>query len=265
MNRLGYSNFSDDDLIKRFISGARHVGGGWDMDGKPDRLSPEAVAIRQELRAIAAELLARRPVELLLPLFDNADRNVRGWAAGQLWPIDEQRAKCGLAGFGKRAASGLPGPGSDLTATETLAFRQRALQRPPRRPPLGELTVQQLVGRFEDACLRRFGAKFVRNARGFQDVPTRNRIVSEIAQIVGELHTRDAVVALLPLLDHPNLMARYVTAEYCLPLEKKKAVVILEEMVAARDPVESFFASNTLDDWRRGVFTKLDYPERAVG
>jgi HEAT repeat protein len=261
MTAFDYSELRIDGLIRKFIAGAQYVGAGWNMAGKPDRKSPEAIAVRQELYAIGAQLLACRALPEIFDLFDHSDRNVRMWAVGQFAKIDSARSSCAILGFGQRVASGIGGAGDDLTATEAMAFRRRALQRPPRRPKLSEMTVEQLVARFEDACIRQYGARFVSDARGWQDIPTRNRIVSEISLIVGELHARDAVAALLPMLDHPNQMVRYVAATYCLPLATEKALPIIEAMAKGQNLREFYQASNTLDDWRRGIFTKLDYPK----
>ena len=201
-----------------FVAGARRVG-PWNEG--PDTLSrtdPAAAGIRKEVRALAAELKQCGQLEALRQLYDHDSSNVRLWACGQFVSIDPEWAAAGPAG----AAEG-------LTATEVMAYRARVLQKPPRRPTVKEMTTDQLAARFEDACIREYGARFFSDKNGNPDVEFSNRIVSEIIRVWNELKERDALAMLLPFLDHKNNMVRCNAAAYCLPIATVRSISILED------------------------------------
>jgi hypothetical protein len=240
MSDIDYSTLSTEALIERFVAGALQVGGGT-LEVKLDPRSPEAEAIRTEMRAAAAELRARKAIEALRPLYSHESADVRTWAAAQFHAIDPDWASAGTSGLSE-----------NMTAPEVLAWRQRTLKRPPRRPAPAEMSLEQLVARFEDAGLRLYGVRFLSDAKGGRDIKNNNRIVGEIIDIWNQLRERGALAALVPLLDHPNVTVRCFAARYCLPVAPEPAVRALEQVEASADIEEARNAWSLLEDWRVG-------------
>ena len=239
MNEIRYSNVSTEELIRRFIAGARRVGMWAEVpDGLAPR-DPKAPAVREEVRAIARELKARNDLAALRQLYDHPSNNVRDWACGQFVSIDPEWATAGPAG----AAEG-------LTATEVMTYRARALQKPPRRPTVKEMTTDQLAARFEDACIRDYATRFFSDKNGGPDIEFGNRIIGEIINLWNELSARNALAVLLPFLDHENSMVRCTAAVYCLPIAAERALSILEGFKEKkRFSPEWMSALSALDHW----------------
>jgi hypothetical protein len=242
MNYSNYSTTSTEELIQRFIENARLVGGGHDTYGKPYPKSPEAQAIKGELRAVATELRARKPLVALRRLYDHESPDVRSWASGQFVSIDPEWSSAGTAGIIE-----------NLSATEVMELRKRALIRPPLRPTLRQMSVEQLKARFEDAAIRQYASQFLSDEKGGRDVATWNRIAGETYRIAEELKGRGSLVVLLPLLGHPNVVVRWATATRCLPIAPERAIPILEDVAAQTYRAESMHASDTLDQWRQAT------------
>lgn len=241
MSAADLSELRTEDLIEHFIVNARRVGPYLEVpDGMGSR-DPRAPAIREEMRAIARELIARKDLIVLRRLYDHPSNNVRTWAAGQFGSTDPDWASAGI--------NGLP---EGLTATEVMAYRKRALQKPPQRPTVAEMSTDELVAYFEDACIRYYASRFFSDEKGLPDVKLHNRIVTEIVRIVGELEARNALDKLLPLLDHENSMVRCDAAAYCLPIASERAVPILEGYIRdAPFSPEYHRAWDALRNWRK--------------
>ena len=169
---------------------------------------------------------------------EDHDTDVRGWAAPQFLPVDEEFASATLSGliFG-------------MSAQEIIALKKRAVSPPPKRPPLAELPTATLAEAFEDAASREYAARFVH-----EDDPTdmtlHNRIVGEVIDIRKELVRRKALASLLPLLDSPNITVRAEAARATLPVAPERANAVLEAVVASGDQHELLAAAETLLRWR---------------
>ena len=242
MNAIDYSQMNVEELIRRFAEGAERVGGGYDM---PHPKSSEAQTIRSEIRAIAEELRARRPLQELRQLYNHHSPDVRAWANGQFMSIDPEWSSAGTAGIVE-----------NLTAAEVMALRKRARTRPPQHPTVQDMSVEQLVERFEDAGIRQYATQFLTDAKGGPDIDTWNRIAGETYRIAEELKARGSLLALLPLLDHPNTIVRWAAATRCLPIAPERAIPILEKVAAEKYRFEAMHASDTLESWHRGKYGK---------
>ncbi len=234
-----YANADTDELIRWFVEGAKQVGAGYDQQTKLPHDSAEARVVRTALRAIAEELRSRGTVETVRRLYDDADPDVRTWACGQLGFLDQEWAAAGMAGISEK-----------LTATEVMALHAQARQPVPQRPSLPDMSIEQLLARFENAGLRRYVVQYLSSGEDFPGMKKINRLIAEMREVVEELQQCGALAALLPLLDDPNLIVRYVAAVNCLPIAPAKALPVIEEMADGIDPVQRLIAREVLKEWR---------------
>ena len=98
--------------------------------------------------------------------------------------------------------------------------------------------------------MRRFATHFMGDDREAWDVETSNTIMTELGAVRDELQSRDALSALLPLLDHKNIAVRNDAAACCLPVAPERAVPVLEAIIAGTDRIEQNNASWALRLWR---------------
>src|SRR5208283_5991619 len=105
----------------------------------------------------AAVLRTRKPVtELRAQLFENESPDVRSWSGTLLCAVDPDWADAATTGLFH-----------GLTTREVLAWRDRIMRGPARRPALKEMTTAQLLERFVDACERCYGAaRFLTDEQG---------------------------------------------------------------------------------------------------
>jgi HEAT repeat protein len=240
MNPKIYDSMSVDDLIDAYVRLATSLGSLWSRQCKPAEKTPERVEMNEELRAIEAELRARKPIEKLRPLFDHENVDVRFNAAWSFLQVDPIWATATISAIGK-----------DLATRDVIALGARAKERPPARPTLKEMSTEQLVARFEDAGVREYATQFLGGQFEPYDVKLRNRIVDEIRGVADELKSRGALPNLLPLLDHANITVRNSAAIYCLDVAPERALPVLEAISAGRDKTEAVSAWWALDRWRR--------------
>ena len=165
---------------------------------------------------------------------------MRAWASLQFL---SSQPELGLASF-----SGL---GTELSAQEVLALARRAQQAPPSLPRLVEMSTEALVAQFEDAAWREYGTRFVANDDP-TDMTLYNRIVGEILDIMRELKRRDALAALLPLLNSGNITVRKEAAIATLTVSPQRASATLDAIVASKNRRELLSAASALDRWRDG-------------
>ncbi len=137
-----------------------------------------------------------------------------------------------------------------MATREMVALCTRAKRRPPPRPTLQEMSVEQLAARFEDAGVRRYATHFMGGDGEAWDVELSNRIMTEIGGVADELKSRDALSALLSLLEHANICVRNDAAYCCLSIAPGRAVPVLEAIAASKDMVENSNASCRLRRWR---------------
>ena len=207
MSAKTYDSMSVDDLIDAYVRLATSLGSLWSRQFKPAEKTPERVEMNEELKAIEAELRARKPIEMLRPLFDHENVDVRFHAAWSFLQVDPDWAIAAISALG-----------TDLSTKDVIALRARAKKRPPARPTLKEMSTDQLVARFEDAGIRENATQFLGGQFEPYDVKLRNRIVDEIRGVADELKSRDALASILPLLDHANITVRNTAAIYCLDI-----------------------------------------------
>jgi HEAT repeat protein len=172
-------------------------------------------------------------------MFEDADVEIRAWAAGQFIGFDPEWASAAFSGIYE-----------DLPTVEVLALRKRARKHPPKKPAFSDMSVESLVARFEDAATREYATRFV--ATDLTDRSLHNRIVGEVVHIMRELKRRDALARLVPFLESPNITVRHEAALACLAVAPAKASAVLEAVVATGDQYELFDAKLSLDRLRRG-------------
>lgn len=99
--------------------------------------------------------------------------------------------------------------------------------------------------------MRRYAAtQFMGGEDEAWDVELANRIIGEMTDIANELKSRDALSALLPLLNHSNVCVRHDAAVRCLSLAPDQAVLVLEAIRVGPDAIERMGVGWTLDRWR---------------
>ncbi len=242
-----YARMETADLIARFITQVGLVGSSANEPKLPPR-SQEARAIYKDIHIIADELLARKPIADIEPLYDHPDVDVRYWAAGQFHAIDPERAGAVYNAVRENLSTG-----------EVISLVRRAKQKPPKTPALSDMTIAGLVERFEDASMRLYATEFISEKNGIPEAKTYTRIKDELFEISNELETRHALTSLFPMLQHPNRFARHMAATVCLPIAADLAVPVLESIAHNNDPPrEGLFASWTLSQWRKKQAESLE-------
>ncbi len=241
MTAANYARMSTEELVRQFIEKTQHIGMPWTFSLKVPP-GPERERVKKEIHAIGAELRAREVVAEVRRLFDHADGDVRGCAAAQFGSLDPEGAAATFGGLAEH-----------LTTREVLALRGRALQGPPSRPTLAEMSVDQLAARFEDASVRLYATRFLHDDQGMDDNASYSRIDDEVYDIVQALKARDALRALVPLFDHPVITVRHTAAAYSLPVATEPAIAVLETIAGEPYLRESSDASWILRRWRERV------------
>jgi len=239
MNARNCESMSVDDLIDAYVRLATRLGSLWSRQFKPAEKTPEWLKTNEELKAVGAELRARKPIEKLRPLFDDENVDVRFHAAWAFLDVDPDWAIATISALGE-----------DFSTKDVIALRARAKKRPPARPTLKEMSTDQLVARFEDAGIRKYATQFLGGQFEPYDVKLRNRIVDEIRGVADELRSRDALANILPLLDHANITVRNTAAIYCRNIAPDRALPVLEAISAGRDKTEAVSAWWALERWR---------------
>jgi hypothetical protein len=238
-----YANMSTDDLIRRFANTARRTGSGW--TGVFARPEPVHKALVQEMQAMGAELRARKPIGKLRRLFEDEDHDVRGWAGGQFHAIDPEWADAAISSLAYK-----------LTVREVLALRQGVLAGPPPRPPLQDMTIEQLIGAFKDACTRLYATtRFLSDEEGGgMDMAAYNHVVRDSYAIAQELARRGKLDALVSLLDDPLITIRERAATYCLSVVPDRSLAVLEAINATQTWPETSCAWWTVREFRNGTY-----------
>jgi HEAT repeat protein len=233
-----YADSSVDALIEEFVRLSQQTRNIFTLEAPP-AATPERTARLEEIRAIGKELRTRAPVEKLRLLLDHEDEDVRAFAWLPFLPVDEEWAHAAISSLG-----------TGLATRELVALCAKAKRGPPEHPTLKEMSVEQLTARFEDAGMRRFATHFMGGDREAWDVETSNRIMTELGAVNDELESRDALSALLPLLEHKNIAVRNNAASCCLPMAPERAIPVLEAIAAGTDRIEKSNASYVLGRWR---------------
>jgi hypothetical protein len=236
-----YSHIETADLIARFITQVGRIGSSASYPKLPPR-SQESRAIIDDINLIANELLARKPIASIRPLFDHPDDDVRCWAAAQFYSMDPDWAHALHGAIREHLSTG-----------EVLALVQKAKKKWPKRPAVSDMSVDELVQRFEESTIKLYAtSEFMSDDNGLPDTKNYNRVMGEIGDAANELRARQAVEALLPLLEHANSVTRRVAAANCLPIASSQAILVLEAIAEhGKFGQERFSAWWTLDQWRK--------------
>jgi len=244
MTAPNYAQMSTDELIRQFAETAKRAGSIWN-DSLPLIRTPERKQAADDIQPIGAELRSRKPIEKLRQLFQDESPDVRWWAGGQFLGIDPIWASAAMSGLS-----------ANLTTKEVLAWRDRTLAGPPPGPPIKEMTIAQLVDRFQDACTRLYATtRFLSDEEGGGlTMIAYNHISGEPHQIAKELSARDRLDALVPLLDDPLITVRQKAATYCLPAAPEKALAALAAVRATKKWPEFWFVDATIDSWKKGTY-----------
>lgn len=247
MTEATFEQVTTDDLIRCFVEGAVSLGYIVEgRDGTVNQFSPEGRKVVAWMQALGAELRKRAPIGKIRALYDHDSRDVRRWAAAQFISVDPDWTE---------AASGALH--ENISTVEAMALRTRAQTPPPKRPTLQEMTVDQLVDRFEDACMRRYGTRFLHDPEsetGGPDIETQNRIIAETADIVAEIKSRNALERLTPFMENRVTTVRFVAAVHCLAIATDQATAVLKEFDDNKYDKHHMAARTTLDRWRRGTY-----------
>lgn len=242
MSANDYAQQSTDALIERFREIAARLGTAWG-DPRKFQMLPPAVQkeLIQEMHAIRAEIVVRKPIAKLRALFEDEDPDIRSMASLQFESVDPEWGSAALSGLTSRPR---------LTTREMLALKRRALKPPPAHPTLKEMSDEELIARFEDAATRVHACLFIADENGVPDVEVRNTIIDELIYIRKEIAGRNLLPKLLPFLDHRFQTVRCKAAQACLSIAPERAVPILEDFVETA----SYFkgdASLALEAWRK--------------
>ena len=243
MSHITYAKMSTDELIQRFADTAKRTGSGWtSVFPRPES---RRKALVKEMRAMGAELSARKPIAKLRRLFEDEDHDVRGWSGAQFHGIDPEWAAATISGLAYK-----------LTVSEVLALRQRVLEGPPPGPPLKDMRIDQLIGAFKDACTRLYATtRFLSDEEGGgMDMVAYNHVVGDSYAIAKELARRGKLDALASLLDDPLITTRERAATYCLPVATDRSLAVLEAIKATKTWPEMSRAWDTLNEFRSGTY-----------
>lgn len=249
MSTRYYAGMATEELLQRFIDLADRLGCYFEriLDGPPP--PPEHKPLIGSVAEISAELLARNPEPHLRALLHHDSRGVRFWAAKHFSGVDPELASAAQQGLF-----------SNLSTQDVIDACERALRPPPAHPTLQEMSVDQLVERFEDACLRiRDADRFLSDDEGMRDIATHNRLIAEVGDVALELEARKALSALLPLLDHPVAAVRLHAAYPCRQFAPERARAVVDEIAADRtDPLRALEAGLTRRRWDQGAPSAFD-------
>jgi hypothetical protein len=250
MSPPDYAQMSTEELLQSFIETAKRTGCLFGPDKGKLRQTPDRQVRVQKMQAIGAELRRRSPIEELRKLFTDNDPDVRGWAGPQFISVDPDWAGATITGLFH-----------GLSTRQVLAWRDRILRGAPRHPALGDMTVEQLLERFVDACERCYGStRFLTEEQsGGTNMSAYNKVSGEPYAVAKELNARGALNALVPLLDHPFVTVRQKAAGYCLPVAADKALATLKAIDTKSISKESLEASWTLSEWARGMYRTFPY------
>jgi hypothetical protein len=238
-----YATMSTDELIQRFAATAKVTGSSWTLVFP--RPESKRKALVKEMQAMGAELRSRKPIAKLRRLFEDEDRAVRGWSGAQFGSIDPEWAAATISGLAYK-----------LTVTEVLALRQRVLEGLSPGPALKDLTIDQLIAAFKDACTRLYATtRFLSDEEGGgMDMIAYNHVAGDSYAIAKELAARGKLDALVSLLDDPLITTRQRAATYCLPVATDRALATLEAIKATQTWPEMLFASGTVNEFRNGTY-----------
>jgi len=194
---------------------------------------------------LTPEMRMRAPADTLRALLNDTDDDIRAWAAMRFDEIDSDLAYSAIAGIRER-----------VSTEEAQRLIEHARTAPPPRPTLTEMSLDELVARFSDACLREFWTRHCGRDSDPLDVELRNTIIREIRGISAELRRRSACDRLIPLLESPNITERAEAARVTFEIAPERALRTLEEVAASKDSCEFGRADQSLQYFRERALRK---------
>jgi hypothetical protein len=119
-----------------------------------------------------------------------------------------------------------------------------------KRINLEELSVDELVKRFETAQLAQFQAEL------YSDIAKQNSCVTEAMAIAGELKRRpgDMRSALLNLYQHPNVQVRLMAARLTLAVAPATARNVIQTIADSKEYPQAGDAGMCLSNLDQGIF-----------
>ena len=242
MSERNAADMTVPDLIDEFRQLAVQLGSAWDFSKGPERYrrTPERAARVARMNALTPEMRLRAPAETLKTLMEDANDDVRAWAAMRFDEVAPDLAYAATAGIRER-----------VSTQEAQRLIEHAHAPPPARPTLAEMSLDALVARFSDACLREFWTRHCGRDENPLDVELCNKIGGEVDQIVAELRQRGACDRLLPLLQSPNITERAEAARATFDIAPERALKTLEEVAASKDSYEFGRAEQSLQYFRQ--------------
>jgi len=235
------------DLVDEFRQLAVQLGSAWDFSKRPERYrrTPERAARVARMNVLTPEMSMRAPADTLSALMNDPDDDIRAWAAMRFNEIDSDLAYAATAGIRER-----------VSTEEAQRLIEHARTAPPPRPTLTEMSLDELVARFSDACLREFWTRHCGHDSDPLDVELRNKIDGEVDQIVAELRRRGACDRLLPLLESSNITERAEAARATFEIAPERSLKTLEEVASGKDLYEFGRAEQSLQYFRERALRK---------
>ncbi len=105
----------------------------------------------------------------------------------------------------------------------------------------------------------------------YGDSKTLNRCQENICKILTYLKSNDSVYLLERFYNHPNIAVRIEAALYTLPLDEKKSLKVLQDVVKSGDK-NAFEVKLTIKEWKNGnlkpflikLCTNQEVPEKKI-
>jgi len=247
MSERNSADLAVPDLVDEFRQLAVQLGSAWDFSKGPERYrrTPERAARVARMNTLTPEMRMRAPADTLRALLNDTDDDIRAWAAMRFDEIDSDLAYSAIAGIRER-----------VSTEEAQRLIEHARTAPPPRPTLTEMSLDELVARFSDACLREFWTRHCGRDSDPLDVELRNTIIREIRGISAELRRRSACDRLIPLLESPNITERAEAARVTFEIAPERALRTLEEVAASKDSCEFGRADQSLQYFRERALRK---------
>jgi len=224
------------ELVDEFRLLADELGTPWDSR-RPERFerTPERAARIARMNALTPEMRRRAPAATISALMLDPDVDVRMWAAMRFGEFDRELSNAAFAGAREK-----------VSPREALALIEHARTPPPVLPTLAQMSDDDLVARFSDACLREFWTRHCGGGRIPLDIELRNTIDDEVDEIVAEFRRRGTCDRLLPLLDSPNITTRAEAARATVRIAPERAAKALEAVSKSGDSWELGRAGQSL-------------------
>ena len=247
MSQRDPADMTVPELIDEFRQLADQLGNPFQFGVRPERYrrTPERGARVARMNALTPEMRLRAPADALKAMMEDSDNDIRVWTAMRFGAIDPVLSGSATTGVCER-----------MSTRQAQRLIEHARTPPPPRPALTDMSLDELVARFSDACLREYWTRYCGDGTQPLDVELCNKIDDEVSQIVAELRRRGACDRLLPLLDSPNITERAEAARATFEVAPERALKTLEEVAASKDSCEFGRADQSLQYFRERASRK---------